>query len=454
MSLSVCADFLRPTFDPGWHYLIYFFICLYDSGIIVESLNKTGIIITPNLLRVVRVFRVGRLLRFFEKAKGIRRLMFSLVVSLPALFNVGAILFLIVFIYAIIGMSFFAHVKKTGALNEVVNFETFLNSMLLIFRLMTAAGWNDVLEPLMIKPPDCDPNYKGLSNGNCGNGWIAVCYFSSFIVIIFLVLINMYVAVVLENYNNVMEQEKIGITGEDVDLFYQHWKLYDPDGTQYIYYKDLSDFLHTLGGNLKIKKPNKAACALLNIPLYEDDKIFCLHLLQVLVKRVVAGYEDSNSEEFNMVMKRMEERFKTNFPASNENRPTITTMDKKRQIAAARVITRAIRRYRERKQREAFRLSLGETKSSVDMGMIPHLGETKSRVAALVLTEKRLSDSLPDLYKRSCQAGRENYKVTITRTPSFDKAVFNREEVLRQEALVNAPLKNEKVSEQPKSYEK
>lgn len=181
----------------------------------MESLNKTGIIITPNLLRVIRVFRVGRLLRFFEKAKGIQRLVFSLVVSLPALFNVGAILLLIVFIYAIIGMSFFAHVKKTGALNEVVNFETFLNSMLLIFRLMTAAGWNDVLEPLMSKPPDCDPNYKGLSNGNCGNGWIAVCYFSSFIVIIFLVLINMYVAVILENYNNVMEQEKIGITGEN-----------------------------------------------------------------------------------------------------------------------------------------------------------------------------------------------------------------------------------------------
>ena len=86
--------------------------------------------------------------------------------------------------------------------------------------------------------------------------------------------------------------------------------------------------------------------------------------------------------------------------------------------------------------------------------MIPHLGETKSRVAALVLTEKRLSDSLPDLCKSSRQAGRENYKVTITRTPSFDRAVFNREEVLRQEALVNAPLKNEKVSEQPKSYEK
>ena len=117
----------------------------------------------------------------------------------------------------------------------------------------------------------------------------------------------MYVAVILENYNSVIEQEKMGITGDDIDLFYHHWMLYDPKSTQYIYYSDLSEFLHTLGGNLGIRKPNKAACALLNIPLCEGDKIYCLHLLQALVRRVVTGYEDFDSGEVNMVLKRMEE---------------------------------------------------------------------------------------------------------------------------------------------------
>ena len=432
----------------------------------MENLNKTGIIITPNLLRVIRVFRVGRLLRFFEKAKGIQRLLFSLVISLPALFNVGAILFLIVFIYAIIGMSFFAHVKKTGALNEVVNFETFLNSILLIFRLMTAAGWNDVLEPLLIQPPDCDPNYKGMSNGNCGNDWIAVCYFSSFIIIIFLVLINMYVAVILENYNNVMEQEKIGITGEDIDLFYQHWMLYDPDSTQYIYYSDLSEFLHTLEGNLRIKQPNKAACALLNIPLYEDDKIYCLHLLQVLVKRVVTGYEEFDSDEFNVVMKRMEERFRAVFPAVTHYRQTNTTMDKNRQIIAARVITRAVRRYRERKSREDLETSLDCAGKVMDVGSFNHgfkenentamytmykKGKPGSRIADLVQPGNRLSDSLPNLYKTGHSKppmGKE--KAAMVRAPSLDKAVFTRVATLRNVKPRSAPLKKIKVMEQPR----
>ena len=32
---------------------------------------------------------------------------------------------------------------------------------MIIFRLVTSAGWNDVLDPLMATPPDCDPDYKG-----------------------------------------------------------------------------------------------------------------------------------------------------------------------------------------------------------------------------------------------------------------------------------------------------
>ena len=396
----------------------------------MESLNKTGIIITPNLLRVVRVFRIGRLLRFFHKAKGIKRLVFSLLISLSALFNVGAILFLIMFIYALIGMSFFAHVKKTGALNEVVNFETFLNSMLLIFRLMTAAGWNDVLEPLMIEAPDCDPNYKGLSNGNCGNYWVAVIYFYSFIIIIFLVLINMYVAVILENYNNVIEQEKIGITGDDIDLFYDHWMMYDPNSTQYIYYRDLSDFLNTLEGNLGIKKPNKAACALLNIPLFEDDKIYCLHLLQALVRRVVTGYEEFDSEEFNVVLKRMEERFRDVFPAATHYRQTNSTLEKNREIAAARVITRAVRRYRERKRREALGINPENTETVNNSGENCNGFTTVkrsqgSRIADLLVHGNNLSDSLPNLSR------------TIDRRVSLESAQVTRLGSARRAGAIN-----------------
>lgn len=76
--------------------------------------------------------------------------MFLFIIFLLVLFNVGVIFFFIMFIYVIIGMFFFVYVKKIGVLNDVVNFEMFLNLMVLIFCFMIVVGWNDVLELLMI----------------------------------------------------------------------------------------------------------------------------------------------------------------------------------------------------------------------------------------------------------------------------------------------------------------
>ena len=104
---------------------------------------------SPTLLRVVRVFRIGRILRLIKAAKGIRKLLFALMVSLPALFNIGALLALITFIYAIIGMqvnlklvAMVSITKVFGSLhfdpdteyNRHNNFKTFLAGLCLLFR--------------------------------------------------------------------------------------------------------------------------------------------------------------------------------------------------------------------------------------------------------------------------------------------------------------------------------
>lgn len=110
-------------------------------------------LVSPTLIRVVRVFRVGRILRLVKSAKGIRTLLFSLAVSLPALFNIGLLLFLIMFIYAIFGVSFFMNVKYSSGIDDMFNFETVLNGILILFQIATSAGWHGVLEALRA---DCD----------------------------------------------------------------------------------------------------------------------------------------------------------------------------------------------------------------------------------------------------------------------------------------------------------
>lgn len=50
-------------------------------------------------------------------------------------------------------------------------------------RLMTSAGWNDILDSLMIQPPDCDISKDSSSNGDCGHPLLSITYFTSFIII-------------------------------------------------------------------------------------------------------------------------------------------------------------------------------------------------------------------------------------------------------------------------------
>ena len=81
-------------------------------------------------------------------------------------------------------MSSFMNVRLTGALNDQVNFRTFGSSLLLLFRLVTSAGCNDVLDPLM-NTRDCTPP-NGVNPGDCGDPILAVIYFVLLIFLIFL----------------------------------------------------------------------------------------------------------------------------------------------------------------------------------------------------------------------------------------------------------------------------
>lgn len=107
--------------------------------------------VSPTLLRVVRVAKVGRVLRLVKGAKGIRTLLFALAMSLPALFNICLLLFLVMFIFAIFGMSFFMHVKKKSGIDDVYNFETFGQSMILLFQVSNQDKFYSCLKSLLIK---------------------------------------------------------------------------------------------------------------------------------------------------------------------------------------------------------------------------------------------------------------------------------------------------------------
>ncbi|XP_061720824.1 sodium channel protein 60E isoform X2 [Cydia pomonella] len=334
-------------FTVPWNVFDFLLVLASILGILMEDI-MIDLPISPTLLRVVRVFRIGRILRLIKAAKGIRKLLFALVVSLPALFNIGALLALITFIYAIIGMSVFGHVKEQGALDDLVNFQTFGRSMQLLFRLMTSAGWNDVLESLMITPPDCEYGDHG-NNGNCGSPLLAITYFTSFIIISYMIVINMYIAIILENFNQAHQEEEIGIVEDDLEMFYIRWSKYDPHATQFISFAQLSDFIASLDPPLGISKPNTVALVSFNLPIARGNKIHCLDILHSLVKHVLGHVEETDT--FRQLQEQMDIKFKKQFPTRKELEIVSSTRIWKREDKAARTIQRTFREYIKRKNR-------------------------------------------------------------------------------------------------------
>jgi len=305
--------------------------------------------VSPGLFRVVRVFRLGRLLRFFEGAKGIRKLLFTIVKSAPALSNIGTLLFLITFIYAIMAMNLFGTLAHQGAINKVTNFETFGRSMCLLFRISTAAGWNGVLDAAMVQEPLCDPNLdtgSSISEGNCGNKLVAVLFFVSYIILIVLIIINMYIAVILENFNQAQSQDEAGITEDDLEAYYCVWEDYDPKATQFIKYSQLPDFIDALDGPLRVPKPNYWFLEQSDIAIKDRHRCHCLDVMTALIKRALGEDNCNESEDIKSVMKKVEDRYKTIFPQRAKELTKETTRDRlKIENSAARRIQRVFRRH-------------------------------------------------------------------------------------------------------------
>lgn len=286
--------------------------------------------VSPTLLRVVRVFRVGRVLRLVKSAKGIRTLLFSLAVSLPALFNIGLLLFLVMFIFAIFGMSFFMNVKHLYGIDDMFNFETFGRSMILLFQVSTSAGWDGVLAGIT-NVKDCDPKK------DCGSAGAGVMYLISYLVISFLVIINMYIAVILENFSQATEDVQQGLTQDDFDMFYELWEKYDEQATQYIPLERLCEFVGELEEPLQIEEPNYYKLVSMNIPICEGDLMHCLDILDGLTKNFLGTSNDTGDiGEVGGTNKRP-----NYFPAS-------TTLQRQREICCAKAIQRAWRKYRQK----------------------------------------------------------------------------------------------------------
>uniref|UniRef100_A0A669DDM5 Sodium channel protein n=1 Tax=Oreochromis niloticus TaxID=8128 RepID=A0A669DDM5_ORENI len=325
-------------FTNGWNIFDFVVVILSIAGTMLSDLIEKYFV-SPTLFRVIRLARIGRILRLIKGAKGIRTLLFALMMSLPALFNIGLLLFLNMFIFSIFGMSNFAYVKKEAGIDDIFNFETFGGSIICLFQITTSAGWDGLLLPMLNRePPDCDPDFEHPGTnvkGNCGSPGMGMMFFCSYIIVSFLVVVNMYIAIILENFNVAQEESSDPLCEDDFEMFNETWEKFDIDGTQFIEYSQLSDFCDTLQEPLKVAKPNLFQLIEMDLPLVAGDKIHYLDVLMAVTQLILG-----DTVEMEAIRNSTEEKFKD---SKDTFAPVITTVRHKEEQRAAVVIQRAYR---------------------------------------------------------------------------------------------------------------
>jgi len=94
---------------------------------------------------------VSRLLRLLGPSSTFRSLLKVLVYSLPSIYNIGAILLMIYFVYAVLGVNMFSDTMydqdtksfndDNEGINSDANFREFQTAFLTLFRVSTGENW-------------------------------------------------------------------------------------------------------------------------------------------------------------------------------------------------------------------------------------------------------------------------------------------------------------------------
>jgi hypothetical protein len=89
------------------------------------------------------------------------------------------------------------------------------------------------------------PCGEGIIAG-CGNGAIGLLYFCSFFIVASLLMLNLFIAVILDNDKAAKQEDEKGLQDEVFEHFVDIWSKFDPEATNLLSTKELGNFLKSL----------------------------------------------------------------------------------------------------------------------------------------------------------------------------------------------------------------
>jgi voltage-gated sodium channel len=174
IAIRVFAFWPRPAafFRNGWN--------VFDFAVVGASLlPQAGAFAV--VARLARLLRVTRLVSAFPE---LRLIIGTMVRSIPSMGHVIVLLTLLLYVYAVLGFHFFRQI-------DPAHWGTLGAALLTLFQMLTLEGWVEIQAAVLDAYP------------------LAWIYFSSFVLVAVFVVVNLFIAVVINNLESVKHEQQV-----------------------------------------------------------------------------------------------------------------------------------------------------------------------------------------------------------------------------------------------------
>uniref|UniRef100_A0A670I7M5 Voltage-dependent R-type calcium channel subunit alpha n=1 Tax=Podarcis muralis TaxID=64176 RepID=A0A670I7M5_PODMU len=288
--LKIIAFGFLNYFRDTWN--IFDFITVIGS-ITEIILTDSKLVNTSSFnMSFLKLFRAARLIKLLRQGYTIRILLWTFVQSFKALPYVCLLIAMLFFIYAIIGMQVFGNIKldEESHINRHNNFRSFLGSLMLLFRSATGEAWQEIMLSCL-EGKGCESDTTATSGQNenerCGTN-LAYVYFVSFIFFCSFLMLNLFVAVIMDNFEYLTRDSSI-LGPHHLDEFVRIWAEYDRAACGRILYKDMYTLVRVISPPLGLGEncPYRVAykrLVLMNMPVAEDNTVHFSSTLMALIR--------------------------------------------------------------------------------------------------------------------------------------------------------------------------
>ncbi|XP_075381896.1 voltage-dependent P/Q-type calcium channel subunit alpha-1A isoform X1 [Mycteria americana] len=283
--LKIMAFGVLNYFRDAWNVFDFVTVLGSITDILVTEFGNNFI-----NLSFLRLFRAARLIKLLRQGYTIRILLWTFVQSFKALPYVCLLIAMLFFIYAIIGMQVFGNIgieeeDDESAITQHNNFRTFFQALMLLFRSATGEAWHEIMLSCLSGKP-CDQN-SGIKEDECGNEF-AYFYFVSFIFLCSFLMLNLFVAVIMDNFEYLTRDSSI-LGPHHLDEYVRVWAEYDPAAWGRLTFMDMYEMLRHMSPPLGLGKkcpPRVAYKRLLrmDLPVADDNTVHFNSTLMALIR--------------------------------------------------------------------------------------------------------------------------------------------------------------------------